>query len=67
MKYVQGKALPSLKLAKRSAAFEAIKALHKIGDLSDNLLPIRGQKCVDKYKDEYFRTWHQFENGKNKC
>lgn len=61
---MQGKLLPSLKVAKRSAAFEAIKKLYCCGELSENLLPIKGQKCLDKFKDVYFKTWQQFDGGK---
>lgn len=61
---ITGKTLPTLKLAKRSAAFEAIKQLYHAGELSENLLPINRQKCLDKYKETYFKEWSQFEDGK---
>lgn len=49
--------MPTSKLAKRSAAFEAIKQLYYRGELTDNLMPINRTKCLDKYKDVYFHTW----------
>lgn len=64
---MQGKTLPSLKLAKRSVAFKTIMELDKmelynIGELSDN--PIDKENCLDLYKDIYFKSWDQFESGK---
>lgn len=56
--------MPHLKIAKRSAAFEAIKRLHGCGELSDNLLPINKRKCLEIYTDRYFKTWNQFKDGK---
>lgn len=55
--------MPSLKLAKRSAAFEAIKQLYNIGELNDNLFPVNRLICLDRYKEVYFGTWKDFENG----
>lgn len=55
--------MPSRKIAKRSAAFETIKKLHECGELSDNLLPITKLKCVELFKDHYFRSWNQFKEG----
>lgn len=60
---ITGKTLPSLKLAKRSAAFETIKQLYHAGELSDNLLPISRKKCLEKYEETYFKEWSQFEDG----
>ncbi|XP_031624659.1 endoribonuclease Dicer-like [Contarinia nasturtii] len=56
------KPMPTSKLAKRSAAFEAIKQLYYFGELTDNLMPINRNKCLDKYKDVYFRTWNDFKH-----
>lgn len=56
--------MPNLKLAKRSAAFEAIKQLHRMGELTDNLMPINRQKCLDLNRDTYFKSWDQFPDGK---
>lgn len=61
--HIQGKMLPSLKLAQRSAAFEAIKQLHQCGELSENLLPINRQKCLANFKEVYFKSWEGFPNG----
>lgn len=56
--------MPNLKLAKRSAAFEAIKQLHQLGELTGNLLPINRQKCLDLYRNVYFKSWDQFPDGR---
>lgn len=56
--------MPTLKLAKRSAAFEAIKKLYDYGELSENLMPYSRQKCLERYDDVYFKTWTEFKNGK---
>lgn len=61
--HFQGKRLPSLKLAQRSAAFEAIKKLYNCRELSENLLPINKQKCLENFKSIYFKSWEQFESG----
>lgn len=55
--------MPSLKIAQRSAAFEAIKKLHQCGELSEKLLPINKRLCLKKYKDIYFKTWDKFADG----
>lgn len=49
--------MPSLRIAKRSASFEAIKQLYELNQFTDNLLPISSKKCLDKYSDLYFKTW----------
>ena len=61
---MQGKSLRTLKWAQRSVAFETIKKLHEIGELSDSLLPIHKEICLELYKDVYFQAWNQFANGK---
>lgn len=55
--------MPSLKWAKRSAAFEAIELLYNFGELSENLLPFSKQKCLERYEDVYFKPWTAFRNG----
>ena len=37
---VQGKTMPSTKLARQAVAFEACEKLHKLGALDDHLLPV---------------------------
>lgn len=56
--------MPSLKMAKRSAAFEAIKQLHACGELSDHLKPIEPESCVELHSELYFKSWNQFKDGK---
>lgn len=55
--------MPTLKLAKRSAAFEAIKKLYEYGELSENLMPYNRQKCLERFDKVYFDTWTEFKNG----
>lgn len=57
--------MPNVKIAKRSAAFNACVELYKNGELNDNLLPISNKKCLDRVKDIYFNHWNsdEFKNG----
>lgn len=55
--------MPSLELAKCSAAFESIKKLHEIEELSDDLRPIKGNFEL-KFGKIYTEWWGEFENGK---
>lgn len=57
--------MPNLKIAKRSAAFEAIKQLHQYKELTDNLMPLGSKKCVERYFDQYFNHWNdpKFREG----
>lgn len=57
--------MPSLKLAKRSAAFKAIKKLYDCGELSESLKPFDDQERLERYNDVYFKTWAnaEFQNG----
>lgn len=59
--------MPTLKLAKRSAAFEVCKELHKKGGLNDHLLPVSQLNCLKMHKDEYFKVWNdpEFRNGES--
>lgn len=63
MKFLQSKPLPSLKLAKRGAAFVAIKKLYECGQLSEHLMPYKGEKCLERFDEVYFNTWDNFKNG----
>lgn len=54
---IQGKETDNLCVSRRSVAFEACKQLHKIGALSDNLMPFNKRKCIDTYRDVYFQSW----------
>lgn len=62
---VRSKPMPTLKWAKRSAAFEAIKKLYDNGELSDNLMPYNRQKCLERFDEVYFKTWTDYRNGKD--
>lgn len=55
--------MPNLKIARRSAAFEAIKQLHARGELSDNLKPMTSEKIMELHSDLYFDLWKLFEDG----
>lgn len=55
--------MPALKLAKRAAAFQAIKRLYEAGELTENLMPYKGDKCLEQFTDTYFNAWKQFPNG----
>lgn len=59
--------MPTLKMAKRSAALEACKELHKIGALNDHLYPVNTFKCLENQKEIYFKIWNsqEFRNGIN--
>lgn len=57
--------MPNIKLAKRSAALKACVELYKAGELNDNLMPISNKKCIEKFKDVYFKLWssEEFKDG----
>lgn len=57
LRTVVGKEMPSMTLAERSAALEAIKRLYEIGALDDHLLP-----CLDDDKDDIMKHNHDFFN-----
>lgn len=60
---IESDEMPSLKLAKRHAAFKACKQLYLNGELSENLLPIDSTKKIDEIKDIYFKHWENFVEG----
>lgn len=55
--------MPSEKMAKRSAAFNACVQLHKNGEFNDNLMPINSKRCLDAVGDLYFKHWEQYGDG----
>lgn len=55
--------MPSEKMAKRSAAFNACRILHERKELNDNLMPINSKRCLEAVGDLYFKHWEQYENG----
>lgn len=61
--HFQSDTLPSLKLAKQSAAYNACVQLHKAGELTDNLMPFNKIKCLQSYRNVYFKSWDQFKDG----
>lgn len=58
-----GKPKPTTKLAKRSAALNAIKELHQKGELNDHLLPINKKRLMENVHDIYFKHWNEFLVG----
>lgn len=60
---VESDAMPSLKMAKRHAAFKACIQLYENGELSEHLLPIDSTKKIIEIKDIYFKHWQDFKEG----
>jgi hypothetical protein len=48
-------------LAKKYAAFQACIALHKAGELNDNLLPIDSAMKIEEYNEVYFKHWEKYD------
>lgn len=59
--------MPSLKLAKRSAAFKACVKLYEQKALNEYAMPVNSIKCMALQKDIYFNVWNspEFAKGKN--
>lgn len=55
--------MPSLKMAKRSAALKACVALYRNKELNDNLMPITAKRCIEDVNDLYFSVWNKYPNG----
>ncbi|XP_046434103.1 endoribonuclease Dicer isoform X3 [Neodiprion fabricii] len=53
---ILGDPMPSIKLAKRSAALNCCKELHRIGELTDNLLPVTVDLILEDV-DYLFPLW----------
>ena len=71
--YVQGQEMPTKKLAKRAAALETCKRLHKLGELNEHLLPVDHddpkEACGELfplYKEETEEDVPQRGSGKRK-
>lgn len=60
---VFGQPMTNVKLAKRSAAFEACRKLYEAGELNDHLIPIDSKRQLVNVSEVYFRHWKQFEEG----
>lgn len=58
---VFGQPMTNVKLAKRSAAFEACRKLYEAGELNDHLIPIDSKRQLANVSEVYFRHWKQFE------
>lgn len=58
---VSGVPMANVKMAKRSAAFEACKKLYEMGELNDHLIPIDSKRQLANVSEIYFRHWKQFE------
>lgn len=56
--------MPTLKLAKYSAAHKACKILYENGELNENLLPINAYRCLTSICHTFFQHWDEPENGK---
>lgn len=63
---VFGKPMSNVKLAKRSAAFEACRKLYDAGELNDHLIPIDSKRQLANVSEMYFRHWKQFEEVSTK-
>lgn len=44
-------------ISKKSAAFKTCVLLHKIGELTDNLMPVSLDKKLEKNCKNYFGHW----------
>lgn len=60
---VFGQPMTNVKLAKRSAAFEACRKLYEAGEFNDHLIPIDSKRQLANVSEVYFRHWKQFEEG----
>uniref|UniRef100_A0A1Q3FBT5 Putative endoribonuclease dicer n=1 Tax=Culex tarsalis TaxID=7177 RepID=A0A1Q3FBT5_CULTA len=59
---VFGKPMKNVKLAKRSAAFEACRLLYEAGELNEHLIPVDAKRQLANVSEIYFRHWKQFED-----
>ncbi|XP_055622059.1 endoribonuclease Dicer [Toxorhynchites rutilus septentrionalis] len=70
---VSGNPMPNIKLAKRSAAFNACKKLYEHSELNEHLIPIDSKRKLDTVADVYFNHWKEFSKdppktaGTQKC
>lgn len=63
---ISGNPMRSIKLAKRSAAFNACKRLYENGELSEHLIPIDSKRQIQKISHVYFRHWEEFKEDSDK-
>ncbi|XP_055377203.1 endoribonuclease dcr-1 [Condylostylus longicornis] len=52
--------MPTIKWAKRSAAFKACIMLYQKGELNDHLLPVSRKQCLDYHQSIYFKEWQKY-------
>lgn len=55
--------MPSLKLARRSASYNAVKRLYDCGELTENLKPFDTDERLDRFDNVYFKTWTDYKQG----
>lgn len=55
--------MPSLKLARRSASYNAVKKLYDSGELTENLKPFDREERIERLDDVYFKTWTNYKQG----
>lgn len=55
--------MPSIKLAKRSAAFKACKLLYENGELNENLMPMTVKRNFENINQVYFNHYENFKEG----
>ncbi|XP_058457103.1 endoribonuclease Dcr-2 [Malaya genurostris] len=63
---ITGNPMRNVKLAKRSAAFNACKRLYENGELNDHLIPIDPKRKLLNLVNVYFTHWEQFADDTDK-
>nr|QXE98926.1 Dicer-2 [Aedes aegypti] len=58
---ISGNPMRNIKLAKRSAAFNACRKLYENKELNEHLIPIDCKYQLNNLKDVYFRHWKDFD------
>lgn len=61
---MQSDPMPTIRLARCSAAFKACKMLYEFGELSENLLPITKQQKFNEVIPFYFSHWDKHIEGR---
>lgn len=60
---ISGNPMHNIKLAKRSAAFNACKKLYENGELNEHLIPIDSKYQLNHLENVYFKHWQDFNEG----
>lgn len=63
---ISGNPMWNIKLAKRSAAFNACKKLYENGELNEHLIPIDSKYQLNHLEDVYFKHWKKFTEDTDK-